>query len=406
MSSVWFGKGFVGPLTEFAPGFAHHLARQGYTAGSICHQMRFLRLLSQWLLDRGLGVADLHNDEVGRFLCSRRAAGYKNFCSIKAMRPAFGYLLDLSVVPPPSRDVAVGPVDSLLERYRRHLSVERALAPSSVRLYVDGVRPFLDRRRSVDGQTLDLATLTTADVISFVVQFCSSRGNRSAKHIVKVLRSLLRFLHVEGIIDGSLAAAVPSVSSRHLAGLPKGLDPEQVQRLLASCDTTTLTGCRDFAILTMLVRLGLRSIEVARLRLDDVDWRGGEIIVQGKRNRVDRLPLPSDVGAALVAYIENGRPANVQSRNLFIYALAPYRPLDAGGVASLVRSAARRAGIGRVSAHRLRHTAATEMLRAGASLPEIGQVLRHSRAMTTAIYAKVDLTALRTIARPWPGDVA
>ncbi len=406
MSSDWFGRGFVGPLTEFAPGFAHHLARQGYTAGSICHQMRFLRLLSQWLLDRGLGVADLHNDEVGRFLCSRRAAGYKNFCSIKAMRPALGYLRDLSVAPPSSRDVAVGPVDSLLERYRRPLSVERALAPSSVRLYVDGVRPFLDRRRSVDGQTLDLTTLTTADVISFVVQFCSSRGNRSAKHIVKVLRSLLRFLHVEGIIDGSLAAAVPSVSSRHLAGLPKGLDPEQVQRLLASCDTTTLTGCRDFAILTMLVRLGLRSIEVARLRLDDVDWRGGEIIVQGKRNRVDRLPLPSDVGAALVAYIENGRPANVQSRNLFIYALAPYRPLDAGGVASLVRSAARRAGIGRVGVHRLRHTAATEMLRAGASLPEIGQVLRHSRAMTTAIYAKVDLTALRTIARPWPGDVA
>jgi integrase/recombinase XerD len=406
MSSEWFGRGFVGPLTEFAPGFAHYLARQGYTAGSICHQMRFLRLLSQWLLDRGLGVADLHEDEVGRFLSSRRAAGYKNFCSIKAMRPAFGYLRDLSVAPPPSRDVAVGPVDSLLERYRRYLSVERALAPSSVRLYVDAVRPFLDRRRSVDGQTLDLATLTTADVISFVVQFCSSRGNRSAKHIAKVLRSLLRFLHVEGIIDGSLAAAVPSVSSRHLAGLPKGLDPEQVQRLLASCDTTTLTGCRDFAILTMLVRLGLRSIEVAKLRFDDVDWRSGEIIVQGKRNRVDRLPLPSDVGAALVAYIENGRPANVQSRNLFIYALAPYRPLDAGGVASLVRSAARRAGIGRVGAHRLRHTAATEMLRAGASLPEIGQVLRHSRAMTTAIYAKVDLTALRTIARPWPGDVA
>jgi site-specific recombinase XerD len=191
-----------------------------------------------------------------------------------------------------------------------------------------------------------------------------------------------------------------------LVGLPKGLDPEQVQRLLASCDTTTPTGCRDFAILTMLVRLGLRSIEVARLRLEDVDWRAGEIIVQGKKNRVDRLPLPSDVGTALVAYLKNGRPANVRSRNLFIYALAPYRPLGAEGVASLVVSAARRAGIGRLSAHRLRHTAATEMLRAGASLPEIGQVLRHNRAMTTAIYAKVDFTALRTIARPWPGDVA
>lgn len=223
---------------------------------------------------------------------------------------------------------------------------------------------------------------------------------------MKVLRSLLRFLHVEGIIEGSLAAAVPSVSNRHLVGLPKGIDPEQVQRLLASCDPATPTGCRDFAILTMLVHLGLRSIEVARLRLDDVDWQTGEIIVHGKRNRVDRLPLPANVGAALAAYLKNGRPANVQSRNLFIYALAPYRPLDAGGVASLVVNAARRAGIGHISAHRLRHTAATEMLRAGATLPEIGQVLRHSRAMTTAIYAKVDVAALRTIARSWPGDVA
>jgi site-specific recombinase XerD len=406
MSSDWFGRGFVGPLAGFAPGFAHHLARQGYATGSICHQLRLLRLLSQWLLDRGLGVEKLHTDEVERFVAARRAAGYQAFRSLKAMRPALDYLRDLSVAPPPSTDVAVGPVNLLLERYRRYLLVERSLAPSSIRLYADGVRPFLDGRRSADGRTLDLATLTSSDIISYVVQFGSSRGNRSAKHIVKVLRSLLRFLHVEGIIQGALAAAVPSVSNRHLVGLPKGLDPEQVRRLLASCDTTTHTGRRDFAILTMLVRLGLRSIEVARLRLDDIDWRAGELIVHGKGNRVDRLPLPADVGAALVAYMENGRPAKVRSRSLFIYALAPYRSLDAGGVASLVQNAARRAGMRQVSPHRLRHTAATEMLRAGASLSEIGQVLRHSRAMTTAIYAKVDLAALRTIARPWPGDVA
>lgn len=406
MSSDRSKKVFVGPLAGFAPGFAQHLARQGYATGSIYHQLRLLRLLSQWLLDHGLGVEKLNGDEVERFMAGRRAAGYKNFHSVKAMRPALDYLRDLSVVPPPSIEVAIGPVNVLLERYRRYLSVERSLAASSIHLYVDGVRPFLDWRCSADGQTLDLASLTTADVISYVVQVCSSRGNRSAKHIVKVLRSLLRFLQVEGTIDGSLAAAVPSVCNRHLVGLPKGLEPEQVQRLFASCDTTTHTGRRDFAILTVLVRLGLRSIEVARLRLDDIDWRGGEIIVHGKRNRIDRLPLPSDVGAALVAYIENGRPVNVQSRSLFIYAIAPYRSLNVGGVASLVRDASRRAGIGQISAHRLRHTAATEMLRAGSSLPEIGQVLRHSSAMTTAIYAKVDLAALRTIARIWPGAVA
>jgi len=357
-------------------------------------------------LEQGLDVEELNTSVVERFMTGRRTAGHKKFHSVKAMRPALDYLRHLSVAPPPSTNVAVGPVNLLLERYRRYLLVERSLAHSSIHLYAEGVRPFLDSRCSADGQALDLASLTTADVISYVVQFCSSRGNRSAKHIVKVLRALLRFLHVEGIIEGSLAAAVPSVSNRHLVGLPKGLEPEQVQRLLASCDTAAHTGRRDFAILTVLVRLGLRSIEVARLRLDDIDWRGGEIIVHGKRNRIDRLPLPSDVGAALVAYIENGRPVNVQSRSLFIYAIAPYRSLNAGGVASLVRDAARRAGIGQISAHRLRHTAATEMLRAGASLPEIGQVLRHSSAMTTAIYAKVDLAALRTIARVWPGAVA
>lgn len=185
MSSEWFGKGFVGPLADFAPGFAHHLARQGYATGSICHQMRFLRLLSRWLLDRGLGGADLHKDEIGRFLSNRRAAGHRKFCSIKAVRPALDYLRDLSVAPLPATDVACGPVDLLLERYRRYLLVERALAPSSVRLYVDGARPFLDRRRSPDGQNLDLAQLSTADVIVFVVEHCSLRGNRAAKHNVK-----------------------------------------------------------------------------------------------------------------------------------------------------------------------------------------------------------------------------
>jgi site-specific recombinase XerD len=184
------------------------------------------------------------------------------------------------------------------------------------------------------------------------------------------------------------------------------LDPDQVRRLLASCDRSTRNGCRDFAVLTTLVRLGLRAGEVAHLVLDDIDWRAGEVVVRGKANCIERLPLPTDVGEAVAAYLRGGRPATASGRTVFVRIKAPHRPLSACGVTQVVASAARRAGLGQIYAHRLRHTAATAMLCAGASLPEVGQLLRHRRALTTAIYAKVNHDALRTIARPWPGDVA
>ena len=177
-------------------------------------------------------------------------------------------------------------------------------------------------------------------------------------------------------------------------------------KLLTSCDRTTPTGCRDFAILTLLVRLGLRAGEVAALRLEDIDWRRGEITVRGKGNRVDRLPLPDDVGQAIVEYLRHGRPRQAQVRTVFVWTHAPYRGLASNAVTTVVANAGRRAGIGLIGAHRLRHTAATAMLHAGGSLTEIGQVLRHRRVLTTAIYAKVDREALRQVARPWPGDAA
>jgi site-specific recombinase XerD len=227
---------------------------------------------------------------------------------------------------------------------------------------------------------LDLADLTAADVIAFVVRRCPQQGQSAAKLTVTALRSLLGFLHVDGTIVQSLAAAVPSVAGRRLSGLPKGLDPDQVRRLLASCDSRTPNGCRDLAVLTILVRLGLRADEVARLALDDIDWRAGEIIVHGKANCTDRLPLPTDVGEAVVAYLRCGRPASARGRTVFVRIKAPHRSLSSSGVTQIVAAAARRAGLGQIHAHRLRHTAATQMLRAGASLPEIGQLLRHRRA--------------------------
>jgi site-specific recombinase XerD len=300
---------------------------------------------------------------------------------------------------------ARSPCEQLLGRYRNYLLVERGLAASTIELNVRMVRPFLtDRVRADDGQ-LEVRRLTASEVGAFVVAQSRTRP-RSVGRIVTALRSLLRFLYVDGIIDRPLAGAVPSVAGWSLSSLPRTLARDQVAALLTSCDRSTSTGCRDFAIVTLLVRLGLRAGEVAGLRLDDMDWRRGEITVRGKGNRLDRLPLPDDVGRAIVEYLCHARPGVALGRTVFVWAHAPYRALSSTAVTTVVANAGRRAGIGLIGAHRLRHTAATSMLRAGGSLSEIGQVLRHRRVLTTAVYAKVDLQALRLVARPWPGNAA
>lgn len=395
-----------GPLEAFAAGFAGDLSRQGYTQNSARLQMHLMAHLSRWLAVEGLPAQRLGTSEVERFLAARRAAGYTNHLSSKAMRPLLTYLREVGVAPPPPEPVPDGPVELALGRYRRYLTVERGVTGTTARGYVDVVRPFLRDRVSADGLGLDLEHLSAADVTGFIVATCPHQARGTAKLTVTALRSLLGFLHVEGAIERPLAGAVPSVAGWRLAGLPKGLETAQVRRLLASCDRRTRTGRRDFAILTTLARLGLRAGEVAALQLDDIDWGTGEIVVHGKGNRAERLPLPVDIGEAIATYLRRGRPASVDGRAVFVRVKAPHRALSTGGVTQVVVAAARRAGLGKIHAHRLRHTAATQMLRGGASLPEIGQVLRHRCALTTAIYAKVDREALRSIARPWPGGVA
>jgi site-specific recombinase XerD len=299
--------------------------------------------------------------------------------------------------------VTVGPVEALLDRYHHYLTVERGLGGPTARGYIDSVRHFLLGRISRDGHSLDLEGLTAADVRAFIVARCPAQSPSPAKLTATALRSFLRFLHVTGTLDRCLVEAVPSASGRRLVGLPKGLEPHDVRELVASCDRRKQSGRRDFAILTILLRLGLRAGEVARLELDDIDWRVATLVIRGKGNRADTLPLPADVGEAVAGYLRRGRPSTAEGRSVFVRVMAPHRRLTQGGVTQIVAAAARRAGLGQIHAHRLRHTAATQMLRAGATLPEVGQVLRHRRALTTAIYAKVDRDALRTIARPWPG---
>jgi integrase len=244
--------------------------------------------------------------------------------------------------------------------------------------------------------------VTAADVIGFVLAACPGRAVGSAKLIVCALRSLLGWLHLSGQLPASLATAVPSVAGWRLSSPPKGQERGELRRLLSSCDRRTRTGRRDYAIMLLLSRLGLRAGEVARLGLDDIDWRRGEITICGKGDRAERLPLPADVGAAITAYLRGGRPNTAEGRSVFVRVHAPHRALTTGGITQVVFDAARRAGLPKMHAHRLRHTAATAMLAAGSSLPEVGQVLRHRSMLSTAIYAKVGRNALAVLARPWP----
>jgi len=339
-----------GPLGAFAVSFANELSRQGYTQNSARLQMHLMAHLSRWLEARGLEVGALCVAEVERFLSDRRDAGATNHRTGKSMRPMFSHLRALGVAPTPPPWTPEGPVERMLERYRHYLTDERGLTPATACGYLHAVRPFLRGRVSSDRFDLDFETLNAADVTAFVVATCPHQGRGAAKMTVTALRSLLGFLHLEGIVPRSLDGAVPSVAGWRLSGLPKGLEPDAVRSLLAACDRRTGPGRRDFAIVTMLVRLGLRAGEVAALELDDVDWRAGEFVVHGKGNRAERLPLPADVGEAVAAYLRRGRPASAQSRAVFIRIRAPHGALATSGITRVVADAACRAGLGRIHA--------------------------------------------------------
>ncbi len=390
----------TGPLEPYVSGFAAELTERGYTPVSAAHQLRLVAHVSRWLLSEGLGPDDLSLARVEEFVGVRRAAGYVNYVTPRALAALLGYLRELGVVPPAGEPTR-SEVDELLGSYRAWLGSERGLAAVTARNYAGMVRPFVVSRLDATGE-LRLRALASGDVLAFVLAECPHRRPGSAKLLVTALRSLLGYLHVEGVIARPLAPVVPSVAGWRLAGLPQGLGAEQVAALLASCDLETAVGMRDFAILKLLVRLGMRRGEVAVLALDAIDWRAGEVVVCGKGSQRERLPLPADVGDALASYLRRGRPLSAEGRAAFVRVKAPHRALTPAGVSQVVIAAGDRAGLGHVNAHRLRHTAATELLRSGAPLVEIGQLLRHRSQQTTAIYAKVDRERLRALARPWP----
>lgn len=396
MSGTRRKPGVLGPQVE---GYRVWLARRGYTPGAVRNMLADLGRVGRWLSAQDLEAAQLNEARMAAFLAARRAAGARKVPGPRAMVPLLTYLREAGVVlaTVPSRS----PLETLLERYRSWLIQERGLAAATVLRYGNTARRFL-REQACPGDEFNPAALTGVDVNAFLLRECGRVSAGSAKGRVAELRSVLRFLYLEGVTPLRLGTAVPPVGGWRFASLPPTMTAADVQLLLDSCDRGTAIGVRDFAMMMLVARLGLRSIEVARLELGDVDWRAGELVVRGKGRRQDRLPLPGEVGEALVGYLSRGRNPD-GARRLFLTCRAPRGPVRPDLVGDVVERACERAGLPKVGPHRLRHALAAELLRRGAGLVAISQVLRHQDLATTAVYAKVDLDALRHVAQPWPG---
>lgn len=390
------GVRFCGPLALHADGFYAWLVdRRFYAPLTAVGHLRLMAHLSRWLLSRDLNGAALTDDLALEFLAARRA-DYCNLRSPRGLAPLVAYLRQVGAAPEPGAGAA--PAD-LLQSFRRYLSVERRLVAGSVDNYVQNARRFL--AYCADHGVTGLAKVKADQLSGFILSERARRPSGSARHAVTPLRALLRFGQLRGLTSADLARAVPRAANRRDAGLPRALPLRDVMRLLTSCDRRTRRGRRDHAMLLMLSRLGLRAGELAALRLDDVDWHAAEIDIPGKGGRRERMPLPDDVGQALVGYLRRGRP-ETSDRRLFVRLDAPRTGLSSGAVTAVVQTAGRRAGVAVTGAHQLRHTVAVELLRAGAPMSEISELLRHRRPATTAIYAKVDRRALGSLARPWP----
>lgn len=394
----------AGPLSNCASGFAGYLAGLGYAPGSVVLRLNLLKHLSRWLAAEGVDPAGFDAATVERFLIVRRA-DHVDLSSSGAVAPLFAYLRSLKVMPEAAVPVPeAGPVDAVLARWGGFLARERGLRGSTISYYRKLARPLLVSR--LRGETLDLAGLDARCVSVFVRENIPGLPVGTAKLTVTALRSLLRFLFTAGLINEPLDGVVPARAGYRDSGLPRGLAPGQVNALISAIDLAARIGKRDLAIVMLLARLGLRAGEVAALRLEDIDWRAATLRVPGKGGRTDLLPLPADVGEALAGHLSVERHPAALGRALFFGSSAPYSPLSTSGVIAVVRTAGHRAGLGAVGAHRLRHSVASMTINAGASLEEVGQLLRHRHVSSTTIYAKVDLIRLSAVARPWPGPRA
>ena len=393
----------VGPIGPHLPSFAALVTRQGYCSVTGWLKVRLVGRLSRWLEQHRVPLSGLNETQIAAFFNARWKRLKRHVGDQTTMALLLRHLRQANVVAPPPEAGTGSDADLLCAEYENFLLKERSLVPSSTENYLEVAGRFLSERFPTG--KIYLKKLQARDVTDFLLHDSSNRGRRSVQLTATVLRSFLNFLFQKGRIAANLGAAVPSIPHRRLAELPHYLEAHEVERVLSTCDRRRKIGKRDYAIFLLLARLGLRAGEVTQLTLGDINWRAGELFVRGKGARVDRLPLLQDVGEALAEYLQKARPA-CSSRRVFIQCKAPFDGFAGPQcVSNLVRMALIRLDLSPAhrGAHVLRHSLATGLLRNGASLAQIGQVLRHQLPQTTEIYAKVDFGALRPLALPWIG---
>jgi site-specific recombinase XerD len=392
-------KRLSGPLGAELRGLTTWLIEQGYSHYTVRTKQQLLTSLEQWLRRKRLAVTNLDERRLEAFLRRKRRDRKGD---LKTLQQFLCYLRSHKVVPVRNPHCDRSPLTDTLSQYETYLRTERGLVTATIRGYLHFIHQFLLER--FRGRPFLLKVVKASDISDFVLRCSHSMSLTTAQLVTTALRSFFRFLFQKGELQTNLAAVVPTVAAWSLSTMPKYLTSQEVDRLLKACQRRTATGRRDYAILLLLARLGLRAGEVVALELEDINWRAGEILVRGKGLLHDRMPLPVDVGKALTSYLRRDRPA-CKTRRVFVCTRAPIRGLArAQTVTSIVHRALARADLHPAFAgsHLFRHSLATSMLRSGATMAEVGEVLRHRHPDTTEIYAKVDFDGLRSLAHPWP----
>lgn len=392
-----------GPLASIVTAYAALLSQQGFTRQYARLQLRFLSDLNQWLLEHRLQISDLCEPTLHQYLRSRHQRFHPRRDDQSILRRLLQLLHTQGLLPEVAPASPANPHQSVEEDFDRYLAEERGLSMATRINY----RPFVQRFLSAQfgAKPVRFADLNANDVIRFIRNQAPGLSPKRAGLMVSALRSFFRYLRHRGDIAIDLAACVPPIANWQFSSLPRFLQPHQVQQVLSQCDRRTARGRRDYAILLLLARLGLRACEIVSLSLDDIHWQTGEITIKGKGKQTALLPLPPDVGRAIADYLKKDRPA-CSTRHVFIRMRAPRRGFaNSEAISTMVARSLKRAGIDFLhrGAHLFRHSLATQMLGQGSSLGDIALLLRHRSLNTTTLYAKVDLTALRALAQAWPG---
>jgi site-specific recombinase XerD len=392
----------AGAFGPYWDSFLAAVSELGYARSTVRERLWVLAELERWLERKHLALVALDEQVLKQFLEKRRHQGRLRRSETRTVHQFVEHLREKGLVRLPEAAIDESPLTALQKRYADYLRKERGLGLGTIARYRAIFRHFIVGR--FGGGPICLRKLVPDDISGFVLQHARSGNPRTAKLLVTAIRSFCRFLFRHAETDRDLSGAIPTVATWRLAEVPRYLEANDVERVILACDRSTPVGRRDYAIVLLLARLGLRAGEVMALELDDIKWRAGVLTVRGKGRYHDQLPLPPDVGEALATYLRQDRPP-CTTRRVFIRSRAPHLGFaHPSSLSTIVCRAVQRAGLhpSHKGAHLLRHSLATGMLRRGASLAEIGQILRHRASNTTEIYAKVDLQGLRTLALPWP----